>query len=323
MTPEQARIGGLTRFAIGITIFNLLGHTILGFETSVVQVMVCAITAYLTEIILEAVGAWGEKRSPLFAGGLKQLVIFLMPAHISGFAISMLLYPGDRLWPFVFATTLAIASKSIFTVTVGGRRRHFLNPSNTGIVASIFLFPSVSAGPPYHFTEYLFGYWYWVLPAFFLCFGSFLNAVFTKKVPLVATWLIAFVMQAVIRHYLYPTWLPASLAPMTGVAFLLFTFYMITDPQTSPSGICGQVMFGLSLGTAYGLLMGHHVVYALFLALFFVCVGRGVVLYVCELTAVRQAQTYGKRLWLTSIGRLPEVNLPVAARDMMQRFPKP
>ena len=318
MTPEQTRIGALTRFAGGITVFNILGHTILGFETSVMQVLVCVGTAYLAEIILETVGALSEKRRPLFAGGLKQLIIFLLPAHITAFATSMLLYPGDRLWPFVFATTVGITSKAIFAVTVGGRRRHFLNPSNTGIVASIFLFPSLAGAPPYHFTEEIFGYWDWALPAFFIFFGTLLNAMFTKKLPLIASWLIAFALQAVVRHFLYATWLPGSLAPMTGLAFLLFTFYMITDPQTSPFSVRGQVIFGISVGATYGLLVGHHVVYGLFLALFIVCVCRGIIMYVCELAAVRRAQAFGKQLWLTSFGRTTLINVPAAQSNMTE-----
>src|SRR6516162_8879752 len=138
MTPEQARIGGLARFAIGITVFNLLGHTILGFEPSGLQLVVTVATAYLAEIALEAIGAWSERRQPLFAGGFKRFVIFLLPAHITGFATSMLVYGGDRLLPYIFAASLAIASKSIFAVKFDGRRRHFMNPSNTGIVVTIF-----------------------------------------------------------------------------------------------------------------------------------------------------------------------------------------
>ncbi len=37
MTPEQARVGALVRFAVAITILNLLGHPVLGFEVSVLQ----------------------------------------------------------------------------------------------------------------------------------------------------------------------------------------------------------------------------------------------------------------------------------------------
>ena len=237
MTPEQARLGALVRFSIAITILNLLGHTILGFEISVMQMLVCITLGYFIEIVLESVAAWSENRKPVFiGGGFKKLVIFLLPAHITCLATSMLLYPGDRMLPLIFGVVVAMTSKALFTVTVGGRRRHFLNPSNTGIGATLFLFPSVGA-LPYHFTSELYGYWDWALPALILCTGTLLNSLFTRRMPLILAWLGAFVLQAVIRHYLYPTWLPASLAPMTSVPFLLFTFYMITDPQTSPSSV--------------------------------------------------------------------------------------
>jgi hypothetical protein len=282
MTPEQARVGALARFAIAITILNLLGHTLLGFENSVMQTLVCVAVGYAVEIILETVGAWDEKRRPLFTGGgLKQFVIFLLPAHITSLATSMILYAGERLLPYIFAVVIAMTSKAIFTVSVAGKRRHFLNPSNAGVTAALFLFPSVGM-LPYHFTEELFGYWDWALPVLVLCTGSFLNYRFTNRMPLIIAWVGTFVTQAVVRHFLYPTWLPASLAPMTSVAFLLFTFYMITDPQTTPSSVRGQIIFGCSTGAAYGVLMALHVPYMFFPALIIVCLGRGIVLYASE-----------------------------------------
>jgi Na+-translocating ferredoxin:NAD+ oxidoreductase RnfD subunit len=289
MTPEAARLGALKRFAIAITVLNTFGHTVLGFETSVLQALVSVLTAYAVELVLEAVGAWSQRRAPEFSGGgVGRITIFLLPAHITGLVISMLLYPQDRLLPFVFASTIAIASKAIFTVSIAGKPRHFLNPSNTGLVATILLFPASSIVVPYHFTENLYGAWHWALPALILGTGTFLNTRFTKKMPLIVTWVTAFVFQAVVRHFIYRTWLPGSLAVMTGVAFLLFTFYMITDPATSPASTRGQIEFGASLGVIYGLLIGFNVVFTLFIALFVLCLGRGVVLYAAERGLIRK-----------------------------------
>ncbi len=325
MTPEQARLGALTRFATAITGLNVLGHVVLGFEVSVLQTVVCAVTAYIVEITLEIVGAWSENRQPSFlGGGFKKLVIFLLPAHITGMACGMLLYPGDRLFPMAFAAAIAITSKAIFTVTVAGRRRHVLNPSNTGIIATIFLFPTVTPIFPYQFTEGVYGFWNWGLPALFIASGSFLNIRFTKKMPLILAWLGGFVMQAVIRHFLVQSSLLTGLLPMTGVAFLLLTFYMITDPQTSPSSVRGQVMFGLSIAAAYAVLMAIHVVFGIFLALFFVCLGRGIILYLCELAPIRSAQLSAERLWLTFFGRpSPATSVPATSGDMMERVTRP
>jgi hypothetical protein len=70
---------------------------------------------------------------------------------------------------------------------------------------------------------------------------------------------------------------------MTGVAFILFTFYMVTDPATTPFEIRGQVFFGASVAAAYGLLVVSHIVFDLFFALTIVCALRGLGLYLVSL----------------------------------------
>jgi Na+-translocating ferredoxin:NAD+ oxidoreductase RnfD subunit len=65
---------------------------------------------------------------------------------------------------------------------------------------------------------------------------------------------------------------------MTGVAFLLFTFYMIEDPGTPPFKARGQIVLGVSVAAAYAILMMFHIVFGLFFALFAVCIFRGVYL---------------------------------------------
>ena len=97
--------------------------------------------------------------------------------------------------------------------------------------------------------------------------GTFLNTRFTGKIPLILGWLGAFVLQAALRSQLQGTSLTAALLPMTGMAFLLFTFYMVTDPGTTPSSSPGQFAFGSAVAAVYGLLMLWHVVFGLFFAL--------------------------------------------------------
>jgi len=66
---------------------------------------------------------------------------------------------------------------------------------------------------------------------------------------------------------------------MTGVAFILYTFYMVTDPATTPSGWRDQIVFGVSVAAVYGVLMVMHVVFGLFFALTLVCAFRGLCAY--------------------------------------------
>jgi len=66
---------------------------------------------------------------------------------------------------------------------------------------------------------------------------------------------------------------------MTGLAFLLYTFYMISDPGTTPYKAKDQVIFGFSIALVYSFLMMFHIVFGWFFALLIVCCIRGTYLY--------------------------------------------
>ncbi|MFP5265240.1 MAG: RnfABCDGE type electron transport complex subunit D [Blastocatellia bacterium] len=280
---KAIRLGGLRRFAIAITVLNVLGHTFFGFEQSVAQPLAALAAAYTLEILLELIDSYANGRAPNFSGGITNFIDFLLSAHITGLAVSMLLYTNDRIWPTVFATAVAIASKAVFRLRVGGSTRHFLNPSNFGISITLLLFPWVGIAPPYQFTENLDGVGDWVLPAVIIISGTILNARFTRKLPLIAAWLIAFVGQALLRALILGAALPSSLLPMTSVAFILYTFYMVTDPATTPSEPRAQVAFGAAVAIAYGALLVFHAVFGLFFALSIICALRGLNLYASRL----------------------------------------
>jgi enediyne biosynthesis protein E5 len=276
---DANRLGGLRRFAVAITVLNILGHSVLGFEQSLAHPLVALGVAYGMELLLEWMGARQEGRAPRFLGGTRVLVDFLLSAHITGLAVAMLLYTNERLLPVAMAAACAIGSKAIFRVRVDGSSRHFLNPSNLGISVTLLAFPWVSIAPPYQFTENVSGAWDWALPGIIVVLGTFLNARFTKRLPLIAAWLGGFVLQAALRSMVFDTTLAAGLMPMTGLAFLLFTFYMVTDPATTPGTPRAQVIFGASVASTYAILMMTHVVFGLFFSLSIVCLVRGIIIY--------------------------------------------
>lgn len=276
---RDVRLVALRRFAGAITLLNVLGHTWFGFEQSWAQPLAAVLAGYLAELLLEGLDARARGARPRFAGSASALFHFLLPAHITGLACSMLLYPNERIAPVVFAVVVGIAFKYLFRPPVGRGRRHFFNPSNTGIVATLLCFHWVGIAPPYMFTENLFGWADWALPAVIIASGSFLNLKLTRKIPLILAWLGGFAAQAVVRAAVFDTPPVAGLLPMTGVAFLLFTFYMVTDPATTPTAPRRQVAFGLGVAAAYAGLMMAHVVFGLFFALAIVCTVRGLFLY--------------------------------------------
>ena len=274
------RLGGLRRFAIAITVLNILGHTFFGFEQSWAQPLVALAAAYSAELLLEFIDARCNRRALRFlGGGARKFVEFLLSAHITGLACAMLLYANDRLGPVAFASVVAICSKAVLRAPAERGTRHFFNPSNFGITVTLLVFSWVSVAPPYQFTENMTGAGDWILPGVIVCTGTFLNARFTHRLPLIAAWLGGFVAQAALRSLFLDAPFGASLVPMTGVAFILYTFYMVTDPATTPSGRREQIAFGLSVAAVYGLLMVTHVVFGLFFALTIVCGIRGLGMY--------------------------------------------
>jgi hypothetical protein len=285
---NEVRLAGLRRFATAITILNLLGHTALGFEQSPLQPVVGLAAAYATELLLDWIGHWSRGARPGWTRGFRALVDFLLPAHITGLAVAMLLYTNERLWVTAFAAALSIASKTLLRAPSGQTTRHFFNPSNLGIASTLLLFPWVGIAPPYMFTENIDSPGDWVMPGLIVCTGTFLNARFTNRLPMIAAWLSCFVLQAVARHLITGSALAAALAPMTGVAFILFTFYMLPEPSTTPSSALAQVAFGASTAIAYGVLMSAHIVFGLFFALCFVSAWRGASMYVHAWRARRE-----------------------------------
>ena len=284
MSAPNMRLAALRRFAVTITVLNLLGRTILGFENSWAQMFVALLAAYFTEIILEIVDALANKKAVRFTGGgVTNFIDFLLPAHISGMAVSMLLYTGGLLLPFAFAAAVAIASKALFTVTVNNVERHFLNPSNTGIALTVFLFPALAPIMPWQFTETLSSNLSSAFPVVVICLGTFMNVRYAKRMPLVLGWVFAFALQGVVRCLVNDLPLVVGLIPMTGVGFVLFTFYMITDPGATPSDKREQVIFGASTALVYCILVLAHIGFAFFYALLIVSLCRGLFLHLRQM----------------------------------------
>jgi enediyne biosynthesis protein E5 len=292
MTKTDNRVPALIRFASAITVLNLFGHFYLGFEQSVAHWVFALLTAYSLEIVFEFIEAKVNKRPIAFMkGGVKDFVIFLLPAHISASAVSMLLFTNERIMPVIFATSIAMLSKVLFKVNINGKPRHFLNPSNTGIGTMLLIFPWVGVAPPYQFSEATSGWADWLLVCIFLTLGSLLNAVFTKKIPLILAWVGGFFLQAVIRTTIMDTSTVGALMPMSGVAFLLFTFYMISDPATTPISKKGQIAFGAGVAAVYGIMMSLHIVFAMFIALMTVCTVRGLYYWFVDVFATKEVTT--------------------------------
>jgi enediyne biosynthesis protein E5 len=275
--PKDPRYIALRNFAFSISAFNAFGYGLLGFEQPYLWPVFALLTGYATEFVFESISAWSHRRRPRFLGnGLRGVYEFLLPAHITALAVNMLLYANNQILPVLFGVFVGVSAKHAFQAPIAGRMRHFMNPSNFGIAVCLLCFGNwLSIAPPYEFTENANTFFRVMVPMIIITAGTVINAMLTRKVPLIVGWLGAFAIQAFVRHGIWDVALFTALGPMTGTAFVLFTNYMITDPGTSPMKPRAQFMFGSSIAFTYGVLMEFNVVYTLFFATGIVCALRG------------------------------------------------
>ncbi len=294
----KLRLMALWYFCTLMTVWNIVGRTMLGFEQSFLQYFVAVGTAIGMQILLEWVDAGASARPPRYRGGIANFLNFLPPAIIAGSACSMLIFANDRLWPFAFATALSIGSKVLFRAPLGnGATQHVFNPSNLGVTVTLLALPWVGIAPPYHFANRVEGTANLVIPVLILATGIFLHWMFTKRLPLIVAFLGAFALQGLVRAWIFGLPWGVPLMPMTGAAFVVFTLYMIPDPATSPIGWKSQIAFGAAIPLVYSLIISNHKVLGLFVSLVIVTAVRGAYLHVREwLVQQRQRPPLGEPL---------------------------
>jgi Na+-transporting NADH:ubiquinone oxidoreductase subunit NqrB len=161
-------------------------------------------------------------------------------ACISGLSLCLLLRT-DRLWLAVATAVLTIASK--FVLRVGGK--HLWNPTNFGLVLMMTATRGqVWVSPGQWGSAALFGF-------LVLCLGGL---VVNRAARGDVTWafLAAYGSLLVGRAW----WLgqpPAiPLHQVASGAFLIFTFFMISDPKTTPDSRPGRILFAVLVAAGAG-----------------------------------------------------------------------
>jgi Na+-transporting NADH:ubiquinone oxidoreductase subunit NqrB len=167
-------------------------------------------------------------------------------ALISGLSLCLLLRTGSELLA-VAAAVVTIASK--FVLRLGGK--HVFNPTNFGIVALMLATGQVWVSPAQWGNAALF--------AFLLaCLGGL---VVNRAARSDVTYAFLFFYLAVL--FGRALWLgqPATipLHQLGSGGFLIFTFFMISDPKTTPDSRAGRILFALLVALGAGFV--HFVLY--------------------------------------------------------------
>ena len=217
--PRLAVVGILSCYII-------LGITVLGFNRSPAQILLIIGSACALDLLFN----W------LFRGGK---LLFPLSAAITGCSLSILTNFAHGMWLPLVPVFLAIASKYLITF----KGRHVFNPALFGIVMSLlFAGGMISASPAYQWGGSL------AMVMFIITGAILLFALKIKRTALIVSFLSFYAIQLLIRAYLMQHIVPPEtliLGTITAPSFYLFTFFMITDPATSPRSNKGQIWMSL------------------------------------------------------------------------------
>ena len=151
-------------------------------------------------------------------------------ALITSLSLSLLLR-ADGLWPLAAAAFIAIVSK--FLIRINGK--HVFNPANIGIVSAVALSGAAWTTP---------GQWgaaMW-LAAIIACVGCFVTQRSSRlDVPLSFMGIYAALIFARALWLGDPFSIP--LLRLQNGALILFAFFMISDPKTTPDGFWPRTLF--------------------------------------------------------------------------------
>lgn len=210
-------------FAALLTLYGVLGFTVMGFNRSPGQMATIVLTGSALDLMLGRI--------------LKGRWVFPLSAYITCCSLALLLnYSHSSLLLFL-PVYLAIGSKHLLTF----QGRHVFNPSMFGVSVSLLVSRElVTAAPAYQWAG---GALYCTA---FLLMAALVMFVFRiGKTPLILSFLAFYAAQTglrawIMRHHLPPETL--FLGTLSAPSFFLFVFYMLTDPATSPKTARGQVI---------------------------------------------------------------------------------
>jgi Na+-translocating ferredoxin:NAD+ oxidoreductase RnfD subunit len=226
-----------------ITCILLGGHLSFGILEQPQYTLTAIGTAILLEIVL----------GKLLVGRIPHLA----SAYITGISVGILIR-SPAIWPFAMCAAISIMSKYVLR----WEKRHLWNPSNFGVSAMLFLYPTAVASLGIQWGNFI-----WPMLVIWGLGSIILYRL--KRLHISVTYVVAFVVCAAIRSAITGDTFWASVAPVTGPMYQLFVFFMITDPPTTVRSKTGQCVVAVLVAVVEMVLrlLGewHAPYYALFI----------------------------------------------------------
>lgn len=226
---------------------------------------------FITVILLVAHFAYGALKSPWHTGTAIVVSILaemlfgklhfgkipnLASAYVSGISVGILVRT-EAIWPFAFVALISILSKYVLRV----KGRHIWNPSNFGIAAALIVAHDYMAtlGPEFDNK---------IVPFVVVAILGSIIVGRLHRLHISATYAVSFVFFAWIRSLINGHPFLAEVAPITGPMYMLFTFFMITDPKTTVKGRNAQMLVAFLVAGAECVFRLMENIHAPYFALF-------------------------------------------------------
>lgn len=202
--------------------FLLYGIFALGWDTDLFSF----ITTVTACILTQAVGTYFTSKD----------YSTIKSALISAFSLCLML-KFNSLTTVVIASVLSIGSKFILRYN----NKHIFNPTNFGIITTILLTGDAWISPGQWGSDGIL--------VFLIGACGLIVLVKVKKLDTAITFFCTFLGLNFIRNVLYLNWpLDFFTHQLTSGTLLLFTFFMITDPVSTPSSSKARIIWAFLVG---------------------------------------------------------------------------
>ena len=236
--------------------FLALGALARDFALTPAQVMLTFATALLTQ----AAWQWG-----LDLPGKKSWNGYLS-ALVSTLGISILVR-ADSLWVHPLLASLAMSSKYLVRSGAGASRGHFLNPANLAAFAAWAWLPGAWLSPGQWGAESLAALW-------FIALGGVVTQRISRwdvSLSFLVSWASLLALRLWVLDYAWNPGAAMWLQQIGNGAVLLFAFFMISDPMTTPQRRSVRIGYAVlvALGAfvwQYLLFRPHGLIVVLFVA---------------------------------------------------------
>lgn len=160
-------------------------------------------------------------------------------ALISGLSLSLLIR-AEEIWLLIFAAVLTIVSK----FALRWKEKHLFNPSNFGIIAMMLISGKVWVSTGQWGNVALFGF-------ALACLGGWV-VYKSLRSDIVIAFLICYIAIFVGRAMWLGDPLSIPLHQMQNGTFLLFSFFMISDPKMTPNSRIGRIILAFLVAMGAG-----------------------------------------------------------------------